>query len=262
MSIREDVAPDTLRVDLTPEGVAVEYLDGREVFYRGVPEKKHGSVRCGPGKDVHVLVTDGTGTQGVLTYVNDRQTRADILEDTGVGRVITANLLSKSSPDPGIFVDVLTRLHPAEWPNRPFKSSTGLTYIRARMEARDQGGEDALMLTTDGYVSETTIANIFWIKNDIIYTPNLECDLLPGITRGILTSIIRDLDGVNLVKGQYRIEKVYESDAAWVCNSLREVRPVESIEDHPLDTEHPVFDQLREAVEEYKKRHLISIRES
>jgi hypothetical protein len=58
------------------------------VFYRGVPEKVEASVRCGPGKDVHVLVTDETETQGVLLYVNDRATRADILEDTGVGRVI------------------------------------------------------------------------------------------------------------------------------------------------------------------------------
>jgi len=88
MSLREDVPPDTLGVELTEDGVAVEYLDGREVFYRGVPEPESGTVRCAPGKDVHVLVTDDTGTQGVLLYVNDRQTRADILEDTGVGRLI------------------------------------------------------------------------------------------------------------------------------------------------------------------------------
>jgi len=96
MSLRDDVAPDTLRVELTPEGVAVEYLDGREVFYRGVPEKRAESVRCGPGKDVHVLVTDATETQGVLTYVNDRTTRADILEDTGVGRVIVEDGAAES----------------------------------------------------------------------------------------------------------------------------------------------------------------------
>jgi hypothetical protein len=88
MSLRDDVPPDTLGVDLTESGIVVEYLDGREAFYRGVPEKVEDSVRCGPGKDVHVLVTDASETQGVLLYVNDRTTRADILEDTGVGRVI------------------------------------------------------------------------------------------------------------------------------------------------------------------------------
>jgi hypothetical protein len=88
MSLRDDVAPDTLSVELREEGVAVEYLDGREVFYRGVPEVVESEVQSGPGKDVHVLVTDETETQGVLVYVNDRATAADILDDTGVGRVI------------------------------------------------------------------------------------------------------------------------------------------------------------------------------
>ncbi len=41
-----------------------------------------------PGKDVHVLVTDPDGVEGVMTYVNDRDTHDGILETTGVGRVM------------------------------------------------------------------------------------------------------------------------------------------------------------------------------
>mgnify|MGYP000265357410 CR=1 FL=1 len=88
MSARNDVPPDTVGVDLREDGVVVEYLDGREAFYRGVPEKVAGSVRTAPGKEVHVLVTDPSGTQGVLVYVNDLNTHDDILADTGVGRVM------------------------------------------------------------------------------------------------------------------------------------------------------------------------------
>ncbi len=182
--------------------------------------------------------------------------------ETGAGWAITANLLSDSAAKPVTLVEVPTRRIPADSLNGSFKLSNGINYIRARLEARERGGDDALMLTTEGLVSETTIANIFWIKNDIIYTPNLECDILPGITRGILASIIRELDGVQLAKGEYRPDKVYQSDAAWICNSLREVRPVKRIGNHPLDTDHPVFDRLYEAMEAYKKRHLVSIKES
>ena len=88
MSARNDVPPDTLSVDLREEGVAVEYLDGREAFYRGVPETVEDGVRTAPGKDVHVLVTDESETRGVLMYVNDLNTHDDILEDTGVGRIL------------------------------------------------------------------------------------------------------------------------------------------------------------------------------
>lgn len=88
MSARNDIAPDTLSVDLTDDGVVVEYNDGREVFYRGVPEKAEDRVVAAPAKGVHVLVTDPTETQGVLLYVNDLNTHDDILDDTGVGRII------------------------------------------------------------------------------------------------------------------------------------------------------------------------------
>lgn len=90
MSQRSEVAPATLSVELTEGGIIVEYLDGREVFYRSVPEKQENSIRAPPGKDVHVLVTDEAGTEGAMFYVNDRKTDDAILADSGVGRVLLA----------------------------------------------------------------------------------------------------------------------------------------------------------------------------
>ncbi|WIV67996.1 DUF5796 family protein [Natrialbaceae archaeon AArc-T1-2] len=88
MSARSNVAPSTLSVELQEGGVAVQYLDGRETFYHGVPEPVEGAVQTPPGKEVHVLVTDADGVEGVMTYVNDRNTHDDILESTGVGRIM------------------------------------------------------------------------------------------------------------------------------------------------------------------------------
>ena len=85
---RNDVAPSTLSVALLEEGVEVEYTDGRKTLYRGVPEKVPGTLTTKPGRDLHVLVTDPTESEGVLVYVNDRKTHDDVLESTGVGRVI------------------------------------------------------------------------------------------------------------------------------------------------------------------------------
>ena len=85
---RNDVAPSTLSVALLEEGVEVEYTDGRRTLYRGVPEKVPGTLTTKPGRDLHVLVTDPTDSEGVLVYVNDRKTHDDILESTGVGRVV------------------------------------------------------------------------------------------------------------------------------------------------------------------------------
>ncbi|PSQ16173.1 hypothetical protein BRD00_11945 [Halobacteriales archaeon QS_8_69_26] len=88
MKYRSNVSPATLSVELVEGGVAVEYLDGRETFYHGVPEAVEGPVRAAPRRHLHVLVTDPSGTEGVLTYVNDRTSHDDVLESTGVGRVL------------------------------------------------------------------------------------------------------------------------------------------------------------------------------
>jgi len=103
MSEPRDVAPSTLPVELTEDGIAVEYLDGRQVFYHGVPTAVEESVTTAPGKEVHILVTDPDETQGVLLYVNDLNTGADILEETGVGRVMLS-AGETATPFPGVEV--------------------------------------------------------------------------------------------------------------------------------------------------------------
>ncbi|MFC6614666.1 DUF5796 family protein [Halopenitus salinus] len=85
---RSEVPPSTIGVELREEGVVVEYLDGRTTLYRGAPSAVEGTLTAAPGKEMHVLVTDPTETEGVMTYVNDLKTHDEILEDTGVGRVI------------------------------------------------------------------------------------------------------------------------------------------------------------------------------
>lgn len=88
MQNHTEVPPDTLSIDLQDGGIAVSYTDGRRVFYHGIPREVTPPHETAPGKDVHVLVTDESETQGVLLYVNERRTEDEILESSGVGRVL------------------------------------------------------------------------------------------------------------------------------------------------------------------------------
>ncbi len=150
MTERSDIAPQTLHVSLEPEGVEVEYLDGRSVFYHGVPQKRDESVVCPPGRDVHVLVTSPAETEGVMVYVNDRSTHDEILESTGVGRVLldreeTASLF------PGV-----------EATNHGYRievtANPSIVDGRVFVFAEDQTGEASyeLVETVDGETAEVT----------------------------------------------------------------------------------------------------------
>lgn len=151
---------------------------------------------------------------------------------------------------------VPTRRIPAEALNPEFKLSNSINYIRAADEAAQSGAEDALMLTVGGAVSETTIANIFWLKGRTAYTPSRNCDLLPGITREILMEIIQDNTDLTLERGDYPVEHLLESETVWICNSVRETVPVRSVDEREFNTAHPEYRAIENLYKSYVTKML------
>ncbi|MFC7046269.1 DUF5796 family protein [Halobacteriaceae archaeon GCM10025711] len=88
MSVRNDIAPSTVGVEFGERGIVVEYTDGRRAHYLAEPEEVTGTVRVSASMNVQVLVTDPSETEGVMVYVNDRKTSDEILESSGVGRLM------------------------------------------------------------------------------------------------------------------------------------------------------------------------------
>lgn len=151
---------------------------------------------------------------------------------------------------------VNTRAIPSEALNRRFKLSNSINYIIATREALRKGADDALMLTIDGKISETTIANIFWLKGNTCFTPSLECDLFPGITRNILIKELREYHGLNVIEGQFTLEEIKSAEAVFSTNSLREVVPVSSIDEVKFDSTNESIKTVKRVYESFKKRNL------
>lgn len=87
MSPRETVSPATLQVRRDEGAIVVRYLDDRETVYDHELETTEPPLRTRPGMLVQVLQVSPDFETGVLVYVNDRDSDAEILEDTGVGRI-------------------------------------------------------------------------------------------------------------------------------------------------------------------------------
>jgi branched-subunit amino acid aminotransferase/4-amino-4-deoxychorismate lyase len=168
---------------------------------------------------------------------------------------ITASKCPNSFSSPQL-VTVNQRRIPDQALPSDCKFTNGINYILASKEAAAKGGDDALMQTTEGWVSETTIANIFWTKDDRIFTPSTECDLIPGITRNIVIDIIENGNRYEIIEGEFELEHLLSADMVWVCNSVREILPVQKIDDHLFNTEHELLNGFMDQFQAVRDRNL------
>lgn len=139
---------------------------------------------------------------------------------------------------------------------RKVKLSNSINYIKAAQEAKKKGGDDALMLTIDSNISETTISNIFWIKGNQVFTPSVNCDLLPGVTRSILIALIDQDSDLQLIEGTFGLEDIYSVEAVFCTNSVMEMKSVSGVDDYLYKTEHSVFEKLKDDFKVYKEKLL------
>ena len=139
------------------------------------------------------------------------------------------------------------------------KWTNSINYILAAREAQQKHADDALMLTHSGLVSETTVANIFWKTSDTIFTPSEGCDLLPGITRGVLLDICNQA-GIPLVAGEFGPEALAGADIVWICNSVREMCPVGRLDEQQYDPDLLFFNTLGDQFDAYKLEHMQYVR--
>lgn len=176
----------------------------------------------------------------VQVMVNDSAGYA-FQKETDISTLITLHpIKQKKHVDGGLSLQTAaTRVIPASCKPAHLKLSNMLHYRRAFREAVEQGGEDALMLTTNGAVAETSIANIFWKRGDTVFTPSEKCDILPGITRSALIDLIRKRINLPVEEGQFSPDELFSADTVWITNSVKGVHMVESIDGRniPGDTE-------------------------
>lgn len=100
-----------------------------------------------------------------------------------------------------------------------------LEQILAKQALNDSDYSDALMLDQKGNVIETIMANVFWLKNGVIYTPELTQQGVEGVVR----SWLMDQDTPYEI-GRYPLEDLLSADECFITNSLMGVKSIEGID--------------------------------
>lgn len=101
-------------------------------------------------------------------------------------------------------------------------------FTEAFLQAKARGFDEALLLNRNGCIFEASRANIFWIKDKILYTPPLSSGCLNGITRQQVFRQARNLK-IPVKEENLTPEILQEASAAFLTNSLRGIKSIEIV---------------------------------
>lgn len=169
--------------------------------------------------------------------------------------VIISTKLTTETSDPKKLILSETRVIPSSARPANLKLSNMLHYRQAFRVAVEKGADDAVMMNGKGFIAETSIANIFWMKDDRVFTPSNECDILPGIMRHSIIEIIRNKMPYEITEGKFRMDELMKANSVWLTNSVFEFVPVLEIENTSFRVNHDFFSDLKKKLEMYKQEN-------
>jgi branched-chain amino acid aminotransferase len=104
--------------------------------------------------------------------------------------------------------------------------------ILANQEVTVHGYDEALLLDTEGYVSEGSGENVFIVKGGKLYTPDL-ASCLDGITRDAVMTMARDL-GIAVIEKRITRDEMYCADEAFFTGTAAEITPIRELDDRMI----------------------------
>ena len=140
--------------------------------------------------------------------------------------------------DRGLHLISSTVRRDPENPLAALKTTSRADYVFARVEARTAGADDALFLTTDGYLSEATSANVFLVRGNQLATPALGCAILPGTTRSWILRWAEEA-GLSAEEAFLTTRHLHEADEAFISSSVAGILPVTRFASQPIGDGKP-----------------------
>ncbi len=128
------------------------------------------------------------------------------------------------------FIIAKTRRNLADAIDPKIKSLNFLNNILAKIEAKERGAYEAVMLNAAGFLTEGTVCNIFFVSKGTLCTPSVETGILDGITRELVIGLARR-HGLRVEEGMFYPNDLLGASEVFFTNTTAEVMPVAGIED-------------------------------
>ena len=135
-------------------------------------------------------------------------------------------------------ITVSVRRNYAEAISPRIKSLNYLNNILAKIEGKQAGVEEVLMLNAEGYVVECSGDNIFFLKDNVIVTPPTYLGILEGVTRNTVIDLAREL-GITVEEKVFTRHDLYTAEECFLTGTAAEVIPVVKIDQRIVGNGHP-----------------------
>jgi branched-chain amino acid aminotransferase len=104
------------------------------------------------------------------------------------------------------------------------KSSNFLNNILAKIEAKKEGADEAILLNDKGFLTEGTISNLFFVKKGILFTPSLNSGILEGVTRNTVIDLAKS-NQIRIAEKRFKPAALQAADECFITNTGYEIMP-------------------------------------
>jgi branched-chain amino acid aminotransferase len=199
---------------------------------------------------VRVVVTRGVGDLGLDMRKCKRPSLIIIADKIALypeavykkGLELVTSSLRRTSPD---------QLSPS------IKSLNYLNNILARAEATRAGAHEAILLNQQGYVSECSGDNIFFLRDGRLYTPPVWSGILEGVTRNVVIDLVRQKMNLEVLEEMFTCFELYRAEEVFVTGTGAEVIGCTRIDGRVIGdgTPGPVTKQIIELFRDHANKN-------
>lgn len=125
----------------------------------------------------------------------------------------------------------------------PPSVKAGANYLNSRyalLDCKAKGFDGAIFLNKNDFISESTGSCIFFIKNNTLFTPSKDADILESITRNRIIQLALGAD-IEICEKLIRNDEIDDFDSAFLVGTMIEVKAIFSIETKKYDIHHPLL---------------------
>jgi 4-amino-4-deoxychorismate lyase len=119
--------------------------------------------------------------------------------------------------------------------------------MAALREAARRGADNAIFVSSDGYVMEAPQSSVLLRRGDTLVTPKTDIGILPGTTQ-LSAFALAEQWGLATEDRLVTVDELRDSDGVWLLSSVRLASPVTAIDGHPIAVDHAFSDRLNAAL--------------